>query len=126
MALERNRSRANGQLLAEATLIGEQARATLREHGYGFDVENQIGDMVAGAVDRALKLLRGAMPAPARSFEAGGTYKFVGPVDNSPPAESNNVAVGAGPADPAADVDKEPKHEPEPERSGPGEVRWML
>ena len=124
--MERSRSRAGGQLLAEATLIGEKAREVLREHGFGFDVENQVGDMVAGAVDRALKLLRGAMPAPARSFEAGGQYKFVGPVDESPPAIEQNVAMGAKPADPANDVDKEPKHEPEPERSSPGEVRWML
>lgn len=126
MAVERSRSRASGQLLAEATLIGEKTREILRERGYGFDVENQIGDMVAGAVDRALKLLRGAMPAPARSFETGGQYKFTGPVDASPPAIANNVAFAAEAADPAADVDKEPKNDPEPERSNAGEVRWML
>jgi len=122
VAVERNRAGATRQLLEEATLIGDAARTILTEHGHDPSVVAQLGDMVMHAVDRAVRLLRGAAPVASRPLDAGGQYKFVGPVDNSPPADVDNVGLTVEPKDPAVEV----KHEPEPERNNDGTVRWLF
>ena len=120
--MDRLRAGTARELLAEATLIGDAARRILTDHGHDASTVAQVGDMVMHATDRALHQFRGSVPPPAQPLDKGGQYKFVGPVDNSPPADVDNVTRIAEPKDPAAEV----KDEPEPERNGDGSVRWLL
>jgi hypothetical protein len=108
--------------LEEATLIGDAARSILTEHGHDPSVVAQIGDMVMHATEQAIRRLRGAAPPAAMPLDQGGKYKFVGPVDDSPPADVDNVGLNVEPKDPAVEV----KHEPEPERNNDGSVRWLF
>lgn len=95
----------------------------LTQHGHGFDTVNQVADVAAFSVERALKLLRGAMPSPSLPLAEGGQYKFIGPVDDSPPASSGDIEFRAAPKDPAEEGERD---EPEPERDDDGSVRWLL
>lgn len=87
MAVQSRRSEAR-QLLEEARLIGEHARAVLVDAGRGDDVAHQVSEMVAQAVHRALQQLNGGIPSRQASFDNGGRYKFSGRVDDSPPAQT--------------------------------------
>ena len=117
--MDRIRTGTARQLLEEATLIGDATRAILTQRGHDPSTVAQIGDMMMHAVDQQLRRFNGAVPAPAKPLDQGGQYKFVAPVDNSPPAGIGNVVI---PADPKEEI----KHEPEPERNDTGAVRWML
>lgn len=57
--------------------------------GLDESIVAQVGDMVEGSVDMALKRLRSPAPSGVvRTLADGARYKFMGPVDASPPAES--------------------------------------
>lgn len=120
MALEVRRSGQRSQLLAESTLIGNAAKQVLTDHSWDAQTVSQISDMVTLAVERALQRFRKPVPARADTFEAGGKYRFLGPVDASPPAHDGFTPKDDEPAEEAI------LDEPQPERNGDDEVPWLL